>query len=153
MSLNSNSMNFILTSFFLSLMKFNNLQIQECRLKKVFLDISKTFDKGRCGVLIFKLQQNGISGNLLDVLRNFLNNRKQRVVPYGQSQSWTRVNAVVPQSSILGPLLFPIHINDMSSGISSNINLLADDTCIFLFGHDTPKSVNGVTKDLATISK
>ena len=54
-------------------------------IKKVFLDISKTFDKGRCGVLIFKLQQNGISGNLLDVLRNFLNDRKQRVVPYGQS--------------------------------------------------------------------
>ena len=41
----------------------------------------------------------------------------------------------------------------MSSGISSNINLLAGDTCIFLFGHDTPKSVNGMTKDLATVSK
>ena len=32
---------------------------------------------------IFKSQQNGISRNLLDILRNFLNNRKQRVALYG----------------------------------------------------------------------
>ena len=66
---------------------------------------------------------------------------------------WQRVSAVVPQGSILGPLLFLIYINDMSSGISSNLNLFADDTCIFLFVHDTQKSDNDMTKDLETISK
>ena len=66
---------------------------------------------------------------------------------------WQRVSAVVPQGSILGPLLFLIYINDMSSGISSNLNLFADDTCIFLSVHDTQKSDNDMTKDLETISK
>ena len=37
--------------------------------------------------LIFKLQENGVSVNLLNVLKRFLTNRKQRVVLVGQSSS------------------------------------------------------------------
>ena len=49
----------------------------------VFLDISKTFDKVWHNGIIFRLQQNGIYGNLLNLLSNFLRNRKQRVVLNG----------------------------------------------------------------------
>ena len=49
-------------------------------VRGVFLDISKAFDKVWHDGIIFKLKQNGISGNLLDMLSNFLRNRKQRVV-------------------------------------------------------------------------
>ena len=41
--------------------------------RSVFLDISKAFDKVWHHVIIFKLTQHGISGNLLNLLRNFLN--------------------------------------------------------------------------------
>ena len=37
----------------------------------VFLDISKAFDKVWHNGFIFKLQENGISGNLLKVLKHF----------------------------------------------------------------------------------
>ena len=50
-----------------------------------------TFDKVWRDGLIFKLQENGISGNLLKVLKHFLTNRKQRVVLNGQSSSWINV--------------------------------------------------------------
>ena len=53
-------------------------------VRGVFLDISKAFDKVWHDGLIFKLQENGISGNLLKVLKHFLTNRKQRVVLNGQ---------------------------------------------------------------------
>ena len=58
-------------------------------VRSVFLDISKAFDKVWHDGRIFKLQENGISGNLLKVLKHFLTSRKQRVVLNGQSSSWT----------------------------------------------------------------
>ena len=45
----------------------------------VFLDISKVFDKVWHDGNIFKLKRNDISGNLLNLLPNFLRNRNQRV--------------------------------------------------------------------------
>ena len=42
-------------------------------VREVFLDISKAFDKVWHEGLIYKLKQNGIKGNLLDTLTNFLN--------------------------------------------------------------------------------
>ena len=52
-------------------------------VRSVFLDISKAFDKVWQDGIIFKLKQNGISGNLLNLLSNFLRNRKQGVVLNG----------------------------------------------------------------------
>ena len=49
-------------------------------VRGVFLEISKAFDKVWHDGLIFKLQENGISGNSLKVVKHFLTNRKQRVV-------------------------------------------------------------------------
>ena len=46
----------------------------------VFLDISKAFDKVWHEGLLFKLKQNVISGNLLNVITDFLYQRKQRVL-------------------------------------------------------------------------
>ena len=126
-------------------------------VRSVFLDISKAFD-GMMPLtvwhdgIIFKLKQNGISGNLLSLLSSFLRNRKQRVVLNGQT-SWADVNAGVPQGSILGPLLFLIYINDLADGLSSNPKLFADDTSLFSVAHNantTPKELNN---DLVKINR
>ena len=55
--------------------------------RSVFLDMSKAFDKVWDKGIHFKLKQNGISGNLLSILTDFLNVRKQRVVLVGQLSS------------------------------------------------------------------
>ena len=56
-------------------------------VRGVFLDISKVFDRVWHDGLIFKLQENGISGKLLLLLKEFLKSRKQRVVLNGQHSS------------------------------------------------------------------
>ena len=118
------------------------------KVRSVFLDISKAFDKVWHEGIIFKLQQNGISDDLLNILSDFLRNRKQRVTLNGQSSSWTNVNAGVPQGSILGPLLFLIYINDLPDGLSSNAKLFADDTSLFSVVHDVNTSAIELNSDL-----
>ena len=63
-------------------------------VRAIFLDISKAFDKVWQDGLIFKLRQNGISGDILNILQDFLRNRKQRVVLNEQCSSWADVMLV-----------------------------------------------------------
>ena len=50
--------------------------------------MSKAFDKVWHEGLIFKLKQNGVDGNLLNLFKDYLTNRKQRVVLNGQESDW-----------------------------------------------------------------
>ena len=69
-------------------------------VRGAYLDISKAFDKVWHKGLICKLQQNGSSVELLNILIDFLNNRQQRVVLNGQGSNWVDVKAGIPQGSI-----------------------------------------------------
>ena len=75
-------------------------------VRAIFLDISKAFDKVWHKGLIFKLKQNWVTGDLLNILTDFLKERNQRFVLNGQHSKWSNISAGVPQGSILGPLLF-----------------------------------------------
>ena len=118
----------------------------------VFLDISKAFDKVWHEGLLLKLNQNGISGNLLKLLRDFLSCRKQQVVLNSQLSSWDNVTAGVPQGSILGSLLFLIYINDLPNDLSSNCKLFADDTSLFSVVNNIHTSAATLSQDLKKIA-
>ena len=77
-------------------------------MRGVFLDISKVFDKVWHEGLIFKLKSKSIEGELLPLLRNYLQNREQRAVLNRQTYEWRKINSEVPQGLVLGPLLFLI---------------------------------------------
>ena len=49
-------------------------------VREIYLDISKAFDKVWHDGLIFKLHQNRVSRDIINISRDFLRNRKQRVV-------------------------------------------------------------------------
>ena len=98
----------------------------------LFLDLTKAFDSVSHSRLLLKLEALGITGDLLIWLRGFLTPRCQRVVINGQFSSWLPVTSGVPQGSVLGPLLFLLYVNDISSVVSnSTVKLFADDVTIY----------------------
>ena len=94
-----------------------------------------------------------ISGELHKLLENYLAGRLQRGVLSGQSSSLRPLLAGVLQGSTLGPLLFLIYINDLSSKMKSNAKLFADDTSLFTIVKDKNESGNILNNDLFLISR
>ena len=92
---------------------------------------------------------NGFYGNLVKLLCDF---RKQGVILNGKNSSLQNVNAEVPQVSILGPLFFQKHINDLSNGMSSNCKLFAYSTSFFSVINDIESSATTLLNDLTVIS-
>ena len=82
-------------------------------LALVQIDFSAAFDRVNHGGLVFKLREAGVGGLILKVFRNFLSTCTQRVKVDGVCSSSIVVVSVVPQSSILGPLLFLLYIADL----------------------------------------
>ena len=117
-------------------------------VRGVFWDISKAFDKLWHKGLLSKLNQHGISGNLLKLLRDFLSCRKQKVVLNGQHSSWNNATTGAPQGSVLGPLLFLIYTNDLSS----NYKLFSDDTSLFSVVNNIYTSATTLSQDLNAIT-
>ena len=109
-------------------------EILECRgsCHCLLLDFAKAFDSVPHQRLLLKLASIGITGHLLQWIDHFLTSRSQRVVINGKFSKWLPVLSGVPQGSILGPLLFIIYVNDITSVVqSSSVRIFADDVSLY----------------------
>ena len=103
--------------------------------------------------LLHKLRAAGVTGEILNWLKNYLSDRKPRIVLPGAVSDWLFIGAGVPQGSILGPLLFLLYINDLVTDIVSNIRLSADDTSLNIVVDDPSNPANCFNTDLDKISR
>jgi ribonuclease P/MRP protein subunit RPP40 len=77
----------------------------------IYLDFSKAFDKVPHTRLLAKLEAHSIRGKMLSWIKNWLQDWRQRVVIGGENSTWQRIKSGVPQGSLLGPVLFKVHLN------------------------------------------
>ena len=72
----------------------------------------------------------GIPKTLISIYHCDLSDYWQRIVVNWLCSDWSNVSSGVPQGTVLGTALFFLYINDLSSGISSEVRLFADDSFI-----------------------
>ena len=75
-------------------------------------DLPKAFDCFPHKLIIVKQAGYGFDTNVLKLIHSCLSNRKQRMKVNSAYNIW-KVIFYVPQGSILGPLLFNIHLSDL----------------------------------------
>ena len=96
----------------------------------IVLDFAKAFDRVNHSILCKKIESYGIDGDTNRWIKDFLTDRKQKVVVDGESSDTIHVKSGVPQGSVLGPCLFLAYINDLPEQVTSNARLFADDTAV-----------------------
>ena len=110
----------------------------------MFLDLKKAFDTVDHNLLLIKLEYVGVRGQTLEWFKSCLSNRSQVVFINGVFSEHEQIKCGVPQGSILGPLLFLIYINDLSSIIDfATTRMYADDTnfCL-LYTSPSPRDLS-----------
>ena len=85
----------------------------------VFVDLKKAFDTVDHNILLKKLDYYGVRGIANEWFASYLKNRKQFVSISGHISSTQVIQADVSQGSILGPLLFLLHMNDLNKSIKN----------------------------------
>ena len=94
------------------------------------LNFSKAFDTVPHDGLLIKLKHYSIDKNIWQWISNFQKKRTQCVVVDSVSSSLVDVDSGVPQGTVLSPILFLLHINNLPSIVSSKVRFFADDYLI-----------------------
>lgn len=81
--------------------------------------------------MLSKLEHFGIAPKELSLFENYLKDRYQFVHLSGKDSTYKTIEYGVPQGSILGPLLFPVTINDLPRIVTKSlVDIYADDTTL-----------------------
>ena len=83
------------------------------QLDLAILDFSKAFDTVPRDRFLHRIHQYGIRGNIHKWLTSFFTERQMRVQLEKEVSNQTSVDSGIPQGTVLGPILFLCHINDL----------------------------------------
>ena len=98
----------------------------------IFFDFAKAFDTVCHRVLLFKLLDLGICGNILSWIHGFLTNRTMSVKVAGSFSDELPVASGVPQGSVLGPILFLLYVNYVINDVRCPLKIFADDIKLYI---------------------
>ena len=109
-------------------------------VKTIFLDLVKSFDCVDHGILLHKLSYYGVSRTEYRSFQSMLNKRKHfTMLNNVKSGLLDKVLCGVPQGSVLGPLLFLLHVNKLTDAKNCKSHLYPEDTVIIIAGKRAEK--------------
>ena len=119
----------------------------------IFLDFKKAFDCVNHEILLKKLEHYGIRDVPLKLLNSYLHNRYQFTQYNGTTSTKKILSCSVPQGSILGPLLFNIYINDLTT-ITNKLKpiLFADDSCFYYSNPNVHELISVINNEMINVS-
>ena len=116
------------------------------------MDFGKALDAINHRLLLAKLKAYGFSPHALELMSTYLLGHQQCVRLEGVCSNFKTVKSGVPQSSLLGPLLFTIFINDLNFCVPNVLFLLyADETTAYLSDVSPTILEFSFNKDLQTL--
>ena len=119
----------------------------------VLLDLQKAFDTVNHEILLGKMKSMGLSNSAVNWFDSYLSNREQLIDLSGVKSSLDNISCGVPQSSILGPLLFLMYVNDMEMAVKCKLLLYADDSALLIPGKDLVELENVLSEELRSVSE
>ena len=122
----------------------------------VQLNFSAAFYRAGHSGILFKLKSIGVGGSVLSLCREFLSNRRQRVVVDGAISEWIPIVSGMPQGSVLGPLLFILYASEMFELVENILYPYADDSTLLAVIRkpaDSPAVAASLDRDLAKIQE
>ena len=120
----------------------------------ILMDLSKAYDSLPHDLLVAKFEAYGIDKNGLNLIHNYLTNRKQRTKISSSYSEWYDIVRGAPQGSILGPLLFNLFNNDLFLFIErTNICNFADDNTIYSCNINLQTILKDLKYDMQNILK
>ena len=120
----------------------------------LFVDFTKAFDTVSHNILLQKLNDLGIRGDVWLWLKNYLTERRQFVRINGSDSDTHIIAHGVPQGSVLGPTLFSLFTNDLPKSLrSAETYLYADDTTIYCIAETMDLLTNSVNNVLAELQE
>ena len=93
----------------------------------------------------------GLSKNVIAWFKSYLSEQKFKININNCYSSPSNLICGIPQGSILGPLLFLLHINDLPLAVVSDLLLYADDTCIVSQHKNLTKIEKQLLRDFSSL--
>ena len=119
----------------------------------IFVDLQKAFDTVEHEVLLSKLDHYGVCGLTNNCFKSYLTGHKQYVSINGYNSSLSSIAYVVPQGSVLCPLLFLLYnIIDLHRAIKfCKVHHFADNTNLLFLTNPIKKLNKLINTDLKNL--
>lgn len=116
-----------------------------------FIDLQNAFDRVWHDGLRYKMIKLGLPDYLIDIITSFITDRTFAVRVHATLSTKRKIEAGVPQGSVLGPTLFNLYAHDIAITNNFSLAMFADDTAVITQNEKLETAVNSLQNALNTI--